>query len=143
MGVLTDFIVADASDAKKLGDQRETFDGLDAKGIDQVRMGTLYALLTSTEYSPAFLVTEESFAYSASEDGPWVQPIPGDMVQLLAKMSPPERQRIGDEWFKTEEFDPKFSHWTRDDVSWFLNEIQQLASRAVAEGKTLFMWTCL
>jgi hypothetical protein len=143
MGVVTDFIVADASDAQKLGDQRETFDGLGAKGIDQVRMGTLYALLTNTEYNPAFLVTDESFAYTASDDGPWVQPIPDDMVRLLAKMSPPEQQRIGDEWFKTEEFDPKYSRWTRADVSWFLNEVQQLASRAVAEGKTLFMWTCL
>lgn len=143
MGVLTDFIVADASDAQKLGDQRETFVGLEAKGIDQVRMGTLYALLTNSEYDRSFLVSEESFIYTASDDGPWVQAIPDDMVQRLAKMSPSERQRIGDDWYKTEEFNPKYSRWTREDVSWFLNEVQQMASRAIADSKTLFMWTCL
>ena len=143
MGVLTDFIVADESDAKRLGDQREAFDGLDAKGIEQVRMGTLYSLLTKTERDPSFLLSNESFAYTASDEGPWVQTIPDDMVQHLAKMSPPDVQRIGDAWFQTEEFDPKYSRWSRDDVTEFLVGIQQLAIRAKNDGKRLFMWTCL
>jgi hypothetical protein len=143
MGVLTDFVVADASEAKRLGDHRESFDGLDAKGIDQVRMGTLYALLTKTAYDPSFLVTDESFAYTASDDGPWVQIVPDDMVQLLLKMSPSDIKQVGDAWFQTEEFDSQFSRWSREDVAEFLTEIQRLASRAGNEGKKLFMWTCL
>jgi hypothetical protein len=143
MGVLTDFVVAEASEAKRLGDDRESFDGVDAKGIDQVRMGTLYAFLTETEYDPSFLTSDDSFAYIASDDGPWVQAIPADMVKRLMEMSPVEMQKIGDVWFQTEEFDPKYSRWSRDDVSEFLSQIQQLATRAMSEGKSLFMWTCL
>lgn len=143
MGVLTDFVVADASDAQRLGEHRESFNGIPAKGIDQVRMGTLYAILTGTEYDPSFLVSDESFAYSASDDGPWVQAIPADMVKRLAEMSSEARQEVGDAWFQTEEFDPKFSRWRREHVSEFLERIQQLASDAIRTGKTLFMWTCL
>jgi hypothetical protein len=143
MGVLTDFVVAEASDAKRLGDDRESFDGIEAKGMDQVRMGTLYALLTKTEYDPSFLTSDDSFAYTASDDGPWVQPIPADMVNRLARLSSAEMKQAGDAWFQTEGFDPKYSRWSRDDVSWFLSQIQQLAIRATSEGKSLFMWTCL
>lgn len=143
MGVLTDFVVADTSDAHRLGEDRESFHGFPAKGIDQVHMGTLYAILTGSEYDPSFLTSDESFAYSASDDGPWVQIIPADMVKRLAEMSPEERQRVGDAWFQTEEFDPKFSRWRREDVTDFLTKIQQLASNAIKNGRTLFMWTCL
>lgn len=143
MGVLTDFIVANALEAKRLGEQREDFDGLDAKGIDQVQMGTLYALLTKTEYDPSFLMSDESLAYTVSDDGPWVHVIPQDMVQRLAMISTTEMHEIGDAWFQTEEFDPQYSSWSREDIAEFLLQIQQLAKHAISEGKKLFMWTCL
>lgn len=81
MGVLTDFVVAPRPNAVRVGEASvpsEEFGGIDAKGIDQVRMGTLYAILSGT-YDPTFLVDEASFVYSASDDGPWVQVIPEDM----------------------------------------------------------------
>ena len=59
-----------------LGDEREAFDGIDAKGLSQVEMRTLYAILSNTEYDESFLGDDSSFAYTASEDGPWAQRIP-------------------------------------------------------------------
>jgi hypothetical protein len=140
MGVETGVVVADSVDAKRLGDDPFSFKGVDAKGIDQTRMGTLYAILTRTEYDPSFLL---SFEYEASEDGPWVQIIPELMVALLAKMSPDELKSTGDAWFQTEEFDSKYSRWKREEVAIFLSQLRQLANQAITESKTLFMWMCL
>lgn len=143
MGVLTDFVVADDSDAQRLGDERDAFDGIDAKGLGQVEMGTLYAILSDTEYDESFLVDDSSFAYTASDDGPWVQRVPGDMVRRLAAMADEDLPRIAEAWSQTEEFDPKYFGWKREDIDTFLPEIRRLAQQAIQEKKTLFMWTCL
>jgi hypothetical protein len=143
MGVLTDFVLANASDAQRLGDHREDFEGLDAKGLGQVQMGTLYAILSETAYDPSFMISDDSFSYTASEDGPWVQPVPDDMVRRLASLSDDESERVAELWSKTEEFDPKYSSWNRADIDDFLEQIRPLAARAVAEGKVLFMWSSL
>jgi hypothetical protein len=123
MGVLTDFVVADAADAQRVCDSdnpgRE-FDGIDAKGIDQVKMGTLYAILTDAEYDPSFMTSEESFLCSASDDGPWVQLVPQDMVDRLARIADVDMDRVAEKWFQTEEFSSKYSGWSPNDVRTFL-----------------------
>jgi hypothetical protein len=118
--VLTDFVVADDSDAQKLGDKLEAFDPIDAKGLGQIEMGTLYAILSDTEYDESFLVDDESFAYTASDDGPWVQRVPEDMVRRLAAMTDDDLPRIAEAWSETEEFDPKYFGWNRGDIDEFL-----------------------
>jgi hypothetical protein len=143
MGATTEFVVADAADAQRVNDQRDSFQRLNANGIDQVRMGTLYALLTGADADPAFMTDPESFAYTASDDGPWVQAVPEDMLLRLAGLSEFDIRRIGDEWSATEEFDPMYSSWTRDDIATFLTNLQALGADAVARQKTLFMWTSL
>lgn len=146
MGVLTDFVVAPISDATLVGETSvpsEEFDGIDAKGIDQVRMGTLYAILSGTEYDPAFLVDESSFVYSGSDDGPWVQVVPEDMVARLAAMTDQSVSDVAKTWGSTEEFEPAYSSWSEHDIRTFLAGIAGLARRALAETKALFMWTSL
>lgn len=54
---LTDFVVADRKDAQKVCNSAcpsRDFNGMDAKGIDPVKLGTLYAVLTDTEYDASF-----------------------------------------------------------------------------------------
>lgn len=146
MGVLTDFVVANRDEAKLVGETdvpSAVFDGIDAKGIDQVKMATLHSILTQTEYDPDLLATDESFLYTGSEDGPWVQALPDTMIARLADLSVFETKRVAQEWFATEEFQPKYSGWSVDDVAAFLTEMTRLARVAVSENKTVFMWTCL
>ena len=145
MGVLTDFVVADRTEAKRVGDclkPSKVLGGIDAK-VDQVKMGTLYAILVGTDYDPGFLTGEASFLYVVSDDGPWVQLVPERMVERLARLSDAEVPRIAREWRKTEEFDPKYSRWTPDDIERFLRDIAALAQKAIGERKSLLMWTCL
>jgi len=146
MGVLTDIVIAGRDDAQKVGEAdvpSHEFPGIDAKGINQVHMGTLYAILTRSDYDPRFMTTHESFVYSASQDGPWVQLIPDDMVARLAKTSDAEIPLIADEWGKTEEFDPEYSRWTKEDIVTFLRQLTSLSRKAQGENKSVFMWSCL
>jgi len=146
MGVLTDFVVADLNEAQKVGESGapyKEYNGIDAKGIDQVKMGTLYAILSGTEYDPEFLTSEESFLYTGSEDGPWVQHVPNTLTSLLAKLSADDIPRIAEAWGKTEEFDPSYSGWSLEDINAFLLEISKLALLAIHENKALLMWMCL
>ncbi len=146
MGVLTDFVVAHISDVQKVGESEnpsKEFSGIDAQGMDQVKMGTLYAILTQTDYDPAFMLTEESFLYSVSEDGPWVQLVPEEMVTRLASITESQIPAIASEWGNTEEFQPKYSLGAKEDIVPFLRQIAELSRTALTEKKSVLMWTCL
>ena len=146
MGVLTDIVLAGTNEAKKVeasdGPSRE-FPGIDAKGIDQVRMGTLYAILTSTEYDPGFMLDEESVIEPDDEDGPWVQIVPQEMVLLLSELPDAGIPAVADQWSKTEEFQPEYSSWSQEDILKFLEQIRSLSKKALTDNKTMYMWMCL
>lgn len=146
MGVLTDFVVASRSDAKKVADcsvPSEELGGIDAKGVDPVQMGTLYAILSESEYDPDFMIAEDSFLHVVSDDGPWVQIVPDDMVKRLAGLTEADIPAVAKRWGETEEFEPQYGEWTPEDMCAFLVEISKLSQRAIAEEKSLLMWTCL
>jgi hypothetical protein len=90
---LTDFVVADRNDARQVCDApcpSETFNGMEAKGIDPVKLGTLYAVVTNAEYDPSWATVEP--LCDGGEEGPWVIEVPIDLVQRLAKL---DAQQIG------------------------------------------------
>ena len=145
MGVLTDFVVADVADAERVGEAHvpsREFDGIDAKGIDQILMAELYATLTGSELDSDFLQNEESFLYKGPEETRWVQLVPADLVERIAKLSEFEINRVGRDWFAaSKEF--RYTGWTSVGATGFLREFQLLCKRAVAEKKSVLMWTCL
>src|SRR3954469_8106971 len=103
MGVLTDFVVADRGDAQRVCDSScpsRDFAGLDAKGIDTVKLGTLYAVLTGGKFDPSFV--GDSLC-SGGEDGPWVFEVPPAPVQRLAALTPRQLTAAGKKWAATEE----------------------------------------
>lgn len=143
MGVLTDFVIAHAEDAQRVGDSdcpSEDFGGLDAKGIDVVKLGTLHAILNGTEYDPTF---DCPLLYSPSEDGPWVFQVPEDLVHQLANASDTDLPRVAEVWASTEEFCPPYGNWSSEEVRQVLEELAALCRKAVAEGKELLMWASL
>ncbi len=149
MGILTDFVVADISEAQRIGDSLSPsweFDGLDEKGIDHVKLATLYALLSDQPYDSAFM-SEASLVYVASDDGPWVQQVPPDLVSRLANLAENDYPRIAQQWAQTEEFTHPHSGFTpelaRERTENFLRRIAPLARQSLAEHKVLLMWTCL
>jgi hypothetical protein len=82
---LIDFVVADRNDARQVCDSvcpSEDFRGIAAKGIDPVKLGTLHAIITETEYDPS--IASGDPLCDGGDDGPWVIEVPKDLVQRLA-----------------------------------------------------------
>lgn len=144
MGVLTDFVVADREDAQRVCDAAcpsEEFSGLDAKGIDPVKLGTLYAVLSNTEFDLSF-VSGDPLA-TGGDHGPWVMEVPPDLIQRLAKLDTQGLTAAAAKWAKTEEFSPKYDNWAAEAVHAVLAELAQLCAKAVATNKTVLMWMSL
>ncbi len=145
MGVLTDFVVADLSDAKRVCDSScpsKEFAGVDAKGVSTVMLGKLFAILTKTDFDPSFIGGEELLS-EGGDDGPWVFRVPDSLVQQVSTLDEGQRGAVATEWAKTEEFSPKYGNWPADAVSAVLEEFAKLCRQAVNEGKSVMMWLCL
>jgi len=144
MGVLTDFVVVDRRDAQRVCDSAcpsKDFTGLDAKGIDPVKLATLYAVLTDTEFNPSF-ISGDPLA-TGGDEGPWVMEVPPDLVQHLAKLDTNGVAAAAAEWAKTEEFSPKYDNWPAEAVHEVLAELAELCGQAVAAKTSVLMWMSL
>jgi hypothetical protein len=143
VGVLTDFVVANHRDANRVCASdcpSQDFAGLDAKGIDTVKLGTLHAILTDGDFDPSFM--SQSLC-SGGKDGPWVFEVPLDLVQKLSALTARQLKAAGKKWAATEEFSPKYDNWPAEAVQQMLRDLAALCKQAHAEGKTVFMWMCL
>jgi hypothetical protein len=144
MGVLTDFVVMDRLDAQRVCESDcpcRDFAGMDAKGIDTVKLGTLYAVLTGKEFDPLFMMGGS--LCSGGEEGPWVFEVPTDLVRRLVDLTAKQLQSVAAKWAATEEFSPKYDHWPAEAVRQILEELAALCTRAVSEKKEVLMWMCL
>jgi hypothetical protein len=143
MGVLTDFVVADRGDAQRVCQSRcpsRDFSGMDAKGLDGIKLGSLWTILTGVESGPAF---KNDTLCSGGEDGPWVFEVPADLVQQIARLSSSQLSSAGSRWGETEEFLPKYDNWSAEEVQQMLQGLAVLCKRAVAQGQAVLMWMCL
>lgn len=143
MGVLTDLIVAYESEAGAVAESESPlrdWPGIDAKGIDHVKLGKLLSILTSEPYSNS-LVGEFRQIAELSDDGPWVFRLPRGLVLALSKMNEAELGRISVQWSAVEEFDR--SGYDLATVTELLAALRELSKTAMAEGKDVLMWMCL
>ena len=143
MGVLTDFLVADEIDAAKVGQSftpLEEWAGIEGKGIEHVKLGRLWALVSGATYQSSF-IREFSQLHEQSEDGPWVFRVPGKLVVAIAGLDDCRGSEISREWAKVEEF--ALDRWDAASVEKFLSEFRVLAQQACAQNKSLLMWMSL
>ncbi|HEV7704566.1 MAG TPA: hypothetical protein VGO46_09750 [Gemmatimonadaceae bacterium] len=139
---MTDLVVAASGDAERIGKSEspaEEFDGIDIKGIDAVKFGTLHSILTGRSFDD--LQPEYEPVVSVSDDGPWVVRLPSDFVARLAALTGAEKQAAVSKWAATEEFE--LDGWTESDVTEAFDEIAVLARKAKDAGLSLFLWESL
>jgi len=114
MGVLTDFVAVPRGEAAvvcaSLCPSRD-FDGMDAKGIDTIKLATLYALLTDGEYDPSFM---NDRLCSGGDDGPWVFEVPPTLVDRLAVLRDEQFVSVASRWATTDEL--RLEGWPPDAV---------------------------
>lgn len=139
MGILTDILIADHGEAEQLAaalNPTETWEGIDAKGLDSVKLGVLYSLLSGCE-------VEETYAMFAmlegEEEGPWVQAMPADFPRLLTSMT--DQDAIAREWAQAEEF--ALDGWAPEAVADVLSQLERLAARAQELDRPLVLWMSL
>jgi len=142
VGVLSDLVVAPVDDAEKVAHAdvpSRAFGGIDIKGIDTVKFGTLHSLVTGRTFDEVLALYDP--VVEVSDDGPWVFRIPEELVERLAALSEEEGRTVAAKWAATEEF--ALSGWDEAAVSDGLVAICELARRAVDSGQALFLWMCL
>ena len=142
MGVLSDLVVAPAGDAERVAHAQvpsQTFGGVDIKGIDSVKFGTLHSILTGRPFEA--LLPEYEPVVTVSDDGPWVFRLPPELVSGLAELGDAERAKVTKRWASTEEF--ALDRWAEKDVADALGAIATLARKANGSGQALFLWMCL
>ena len=142
MGVLSDFLVVDRSEAQRVCGSScpsRDFAGLDAKGIDTVKLDSLYDIVVGGECDQSI---HQSIC-DGGEDGPWVHEVPPLLVQRLASLAATELTAVGTQWAATEEFSPRYDNWPVEDVQCVLTELTALCKNAVTEGKSVLLWMCL
>src|SRR5262245_54177269 len=141
MGVLSDLILATEAELASVPPDAvpiNVLPGLDVKGIDLVKIGTLHALLAGRDFDPSLqgfpMVSGEE-----SEDGPWVFRCPDDLITRLAAVSDTDVPRVATRWAATEEF--RLDGWDPGEVAVAFRKMRDFARRAKDEGKPIHLWT--
>lgn len=143
MGVLTDIVVADVSEADEVAGSigpLQRWPGTDAKGIDHAKLGKLLSIVAGEPYTER-LFGEFSQLAETSEDGPWVFQVPRRLVSYLSEMNDHEMSSVLAQWWMIEEF--THSGYAQALAGEVLNSLRELSNMAISEGKDLLMWMCL
>ena len=141
MAVLTELVLANPQEAEAVGKASvpiRQWEGLDAKGHNEITLGTLLAILRGEQ------ITDDTFLdcpclYEGSQEGPWVYALPQELADAILGL---EEARLGDvvnQWCDTEELEELPPDQARD----FLRALKALFVAAQERGKSVLMWTSL
>lgn len=143
MGVLSELVVAPAGEAERVAQAQvpsQTVGGIDIKGVDSVKFGTLHSILMGQSFEELLPLYEPVVTVS-DDDGPWVFQIPPDLVTRLAALDDAGMAAVARQWAATEEF--VLDDWTEDEVVSVLSAISSLSKQAIESGQALFLWMSL
>ena len=144
MGVLSDLIIADRSEAASInaaqGAHLDQWICLESKGIDSIKLSTLWGILSNTEFDPSFM-GGGAILDQASDDGPWVMLAPPELVAAVADLDDARVRKVANAWAKTEEF--TLDRWPAELVHEYLAAFRQFARQARQESKDVLLWVSL
>ena len=148
MGVLSDIIIADRSEAAAIngagGTHSKQWPCLESKGIDQVKLFTLSQILQGrsvddVDASIAFM--NDAILDHKSEEGPWVYLVPAELQSTIASLNDDALVSVAEKWAATEEF--ALDRWQSADVEEYLQDLVAHARKAREAGKSLLLWMSL
>lgn len=148
MGVLSDIIIADKIDAAAInaagGAHLKRWPCLESKGIDTIKLGTLYQILHNRslddmDFFGKFM--QDAVLDQRSNDGPWVFLVPEDLKSALAALDDAGAESVTEKWAATEEFES--DGWQFDDVEEYFQSLVVHARKARDAGKSLLLWMSL
>jgi hypothetical protein len=149
MSVLTDIIIADPNEAKAIlesgSDQLIRWPRLEGKGVDAIKLGTLWAVLSGGSLDDVDAITnfmpEEALLAESADGNTMVLAIPQVLTDALADLDEAKEELAVQRWADTEEF--KLDGWLTADVEDYLRDLIEHAQKAKASGKPLLLWVAV
>lgn len=148
MGVLSSLVIAGRAEAEAVARSdvpSQNWEGIDCKGLDNVKLGTLWAILEGVQLSHDNVmrrIDQIETVAQLSEHGPWVYGIPRPLRDLLSELAGEEADAIQEKarnWATTDEL----RDWDNLEVETLLQDIADLADTAKLLGQDLLLWMSL
>jgi hypothetical protein len=146
VGIIADFFVATPAEAERYatcfedddggGGIRELLMAREWKGITDLSVGTLWAILAGVDWDVNKHMLEEALIGEEGEF--WLFRFPDELTSLLAGASAELLASATGAWAKTDEMG-----WDPQELQPVVEDLHGLAKRAIAEQKAVYLWGCL
>ncbi|MGB2897165.1 MAG: hypothetical protein WBB65_13495 [Anaerolineales bacterium] len=139
MGSNADLIIASSSDVPTIVASEYplgTFKGINADGLDPLKLAVLHSLVTAKDFSD--LLEHYQPIAEASTRGPWLIKLPDELITLLANLAPQDHASTTAKWASTDQVEEEW--WSEQDAEQFFARIVHCSQSAVFEGKDVFLW---
>ena len=143
MGVLSDFVIADTGQGPEIGNSEfppHTWPTLEAKGMDPIKLATLYCSIVGKAYHNDIQASFELVGGKKNE-GPWVFEFPREILHAIAGVSEVHVQDIAAKWVDTG--DLQMDGWAIEDAVNCIRVLSAHANKAVQSAKSMYLWISL
>lgn len=113
----------------------DQWSGIEAPGLDTVKVAILHCLLTGDPlqmaldlYEPVYVTESETVVFRIAEE----------LLEKLAVLDEEALKNVASELAATEDFECE--QWEADDILAQLTELADLAQLAESQGQSLFVW---
>ena len=141
MDIMTNIIAAEKDEFTAIGDSAcplDEWSGIEAPGLDTLKVATLHCLLTGDSMQRALDLCEPVYV---SESETSVLRIADELLEKLAALDEDALESVAGELAASEEFEA--DAWDPEDVLVQLTELADLAQLAESQGQNLFVWIAL
>ena len=148
MGIVTDFVIAEASEAKTILSEPaplRRWPGVEAKSIDTIRLSTLAAIISGkSQDADSVAAYSDTFTFLASspDNERHVVLLPADLVNALGRLKADVLPSVARAWLKTEEFQAD-GWWKENDVLEIVQMLHKLAGDAIRANKPMLLYWSL
>ena len=141
MEFMTNIVAAEEDEYTAIGESTcplDEWSGIEAPGLDTVKVAILHCLLTGDPlqmaldlYEPVYVTESETVVLRIAEE----------LLEKLAVLDEEALENVASELAATEDFESE--QWAADDVLAQLTELADLAQLAESQGQALFVWMSL
>ena len=111
---------------------------MDFKNVDWIKLATLQQLLGQGTYNEALEELTHPVLLREKHIGDLLTRLPLPLVETLAKISTEKLNTVAHQWSQTEEM--QLDKWPMEECKEVIQELSELARRAVDEGTNLYLW---
>jgi hypothetical protein len=141
MEFMTNIVAAEEDEFTAIGESScplDEWSGIEAPGLDTVKVAILHCLLTGDPlqlaldlYEPVYVTESETVVLRIAEE----------LLEKLAVLDEEALENVASELAASEDFESE--QWEADDVLAQLTELADLAQLAESQGQALFVWMSL